>query len=423
MPPTKSDDSPPLAKPRRRRWLLRTLAVLTGLLVAFGIAETTVRMLGETDEDGNFFFSEKPVGAARPPVEWVRRKIEQYQKSEKSRMIYDRQTGWSPRPNNTTHQGMYRYDARGIRTAAEDHDVTPTPGVARVALFGDSFTHADDVPFEQTWGAHLEARLNDAAADDGTAFEVVNFGVSAYGMDQAFLRWRFLGAKYRPKIVLFGFQAENVNRNVNLLRGFYVLHTGIPFSKPRFVFDSAGALEAINLPTLPLDDVPRVMANMDDWQYARHEWFYNPDDYQRRFWHRSRFVSLLMGRLTDSDERGISRPGPTFSSDSEPARITRQILRDFRSEVEQQGGEFYVVHLPKKSDLRRLLSGGELPYTGLWQRVASEHQTIDPVPFLLKAASRRGLESLFAAPKRAHYSNRANRILAEVIALSLTTLR
>ena len=67
-------------------------------------------------------------------------------------------------------------------------------------------------------------------------------GFSAYAMDQAFLRWKTLGRKYSPDIVLFGFQAENVNRNVNMLRAFYVAGTGIPFSKPRFILSNEGRL-------------------------------------------------------------------------------------------------------------------------------------------------------------------------------------
>lgn len=410
---------PSVAVPQTKsRWGMRAAAVLLGLLVAFLLAEVAVRLMGQTDEDGNFFFRGKLIGAVHPQVQWVRRQMERYRQSDNSRMISDPDTGWSPRPQNVTHNGRYRYERHGIRTGSIDspYRKQPAAGVLRIALFGDSFTHGDDVPFEESWGYLLERKLKAA----GYRAEVVNFGVSAYGMDQAFLRWRFLGREFAPHIVLFGFQAENVNRNVNLLRGFYVLHTGIPFSKPRFVLEEDGRLRLINRPALPPDEVPRVMAHMDEWELSRYEWFYNPDDYRRRFWQRSRFLSLLMDRLTRQEEPGLSRPGPTLLRGGQPARLTRRILQEFRRDVQQQGGRFFVIHLPKKSDLQRLLRHRPLPDAGLWEDVSAEQDVIDPVPTLLKRARRDGVEILFADPKQAHYSRVAGELLSGRIFATLS---
>jgi len=393
--------------------------MLFGLLLAFLCAEIIVRMMGQTDADGNFFYENRPIGGIHPQVEWVREKIEQQKQNPDSRMIADPHTGWSPRPGGVTHEGMYRYESHGIRCgpAMTDYNEQPQPGVTRIAVYGDSFAHCDDVPLEQSWGEHLQALRNAG----GRPTEVVNFGVSAYGMDQAFQRWRHLGKAFAPQIVLFGFQAENVNRNVNLLRGFYVFHTGIPFSKPRFILGESGRLKVINDPTLPVETVPDVMANMDDWQYAKHEWFYNPADFEQRWWHRSRFLSLLVDWWTDTDEPGISRAPSVFQPGGEPVRVTLQILREFRDEVEAQGGRFVVVHLPKRSDLHRLNTGRGLIYERLWRRIQEEHVTVDPRDSLMQAAEDDSFKSLYAAPKHAHYSDAGNRIIAEMIQRELET--
>lgn len=391
---------------KRRRWAFRCAAVILGLLAAFGIAELAARMLKI---------------AVYPPVEWVAEKVAEYEQHPGSRMIYDEHTGWSPRPGVVTHKGMYQYESHGIRSRSSKRDYAeqPAEGVTRIAIYGDSFTHCDDVPFEQSWGHHLQSALN----ENGGNVEVVNFGVSAYGMDQALERWRYLGNRYSPRIVLFGFQGENVARNVNLLRGFYVRYTGIPFSKPRFILDADGRLQAINDPTLPVDVVPSVMANMGDWDLAKYEWFYNPEESEPKWWQHSRVISLLAERFGEQTELDAGKHYWLFEPDDEPERVTLAILRAFRDEVEKRGGRFFVVHLPKKSDLQRLASGRRLIYERLWSLIVKEHRTIDPLSQLQAAADRDGRDALFADPKHAHYSDAANRIIAARIARELHTSR
>jgi hypothetical protein len=416
--PANSKTSP---RRKRRRWLFRGAALACGLLLPFIAAEVALRFRGQTDADGNFFWKGRALGGIHPQVAWVREKIDEYHANPDSRMIADPHTGWSPRPNVTTHKGMYRYESHGIRcgTPPKDYALTPAAGVTRIAIYGDSFAHADDVPIAESWGRHLENALNGS----GRKFEVINFGVSAYGMDQAFLRWRHLGRRFSPQIVLFGFQAENVNRNVNLLRGFYVMHTGIPFSKPRFILDGSGRLKAINEPTLDVDAVPGVMADMDHWKLANYEWFYNPEDYRQRWWHRSRFLSLLVDHWPGAEKPGISRAQSVFEPDGEPERVTLRILREFGDEVKSQGGQFIVVHLPKKSDLQRLRSSRGLVYERLWRLIEREQITVDPIRQLLKAAEGKSLDVLFASPRHAHYSDRGNRIIADTIATRLLQLK
>jgi hypothetical protein len=193
------------------------------------------------------------------------------------------------------------------------------------------------------------------------------------------------------------------------------MYTGIPLSKPRFILNESGRLRVINDPALPVESVPGVMADMDNWKLARHEWFYNRDDYRRRWWHGSRFVTLLVDWWGQAEGPGISRAEPVFEPGGEPERVTLQILREFRDEVQSQGGRFVVVHLPKKSDLERLRSRRGLVYERLWKQIERVHTTVDPLPSLLKSAEGESLNVLFAAPKHAHYSDRGNRVIAEAI--------
>lgn len=399
---------------RRRRVLFRVLLVVGATLLALLTAECAVRLMGRVDADGNFQFRGRIVGRRHPPVAAVRETLVEYRSSTSSRMIYDATTGWKPRPRIVTHGGNYRYDARGIRTAGNDYDLTPADGSLRIALFGDSFTHGDDVPFEQTWGALLEAELNRR----GVRTEVINFGVSAYAMDQAFLRWRSLGQEYSPDVVLFGFQAENVNRNVNMLRAFYAGGTGIPFSKPRYVLQD-GRLRLINSPTLPLERIPEVMSNMESWKLAGYEAFYDSARFRSRFWHGSRFLSLVVEALSEPSSVGPVRLSDPFRLDAEPARVSREILREFRRDAARQDAAFVVVHLPKQADLQRLLQVRSCVYQALLDRLSQEHVLVDPQPQLLAACRSESLDRLF----QRHYSPAGNRIIAEVVAEFLARRR
>lgn len=398
--------SPPYTSRRR---LFRCLLAAGSFLFAFLLAEVAVRLVGTTDVDGNFFFRGQQTGRRIPPVTSIAATLDKYQHTNKTRMIYDAQTGWKPRPHISTHNGNYRYNSVGIRSQPKEYNLKPADGVLRIALFGDSFTHGDDVPFDETWGAELEAILNES----GTPTEVINFGVSAYGMDQAYLRWETFGKKYLPNIVLFGFQAENVNRNVNMLRAFYAGGTGIPFSKPRFVLEQDDTLRLINSPTLALDRIPHVMANMETWDLAQYETFFDRAKYEKHLWDFSRLLSLASEVVSEKTQRRRIQP---FRLDSEPARVTLSLLRDFEHDVESHNAEFIVVHLPTESDLKRLLEDRGCAYQQLLERVATQHRLIDPQPELLKAARMDSLDSLF----QRHYSARGNRIIAEVIAKSLS---
>lgn len=425
-------------RPEKKRnakigWKKKTLAVCVSTVMALLLGEVAVRLMGETDDDGNFLLRGRIVGQRHPHVEWVERANREYVEGTTKRMIYNPQTGWSPRPNASSHKGMYRYNSRGIRSAPTEYVEPPANDVLRIALFGDSFTHADDVPWEETWAAQLEEFLNEksdlagatgrlpasvsvryATHPTATQVEVLNFGVSAYGMDQSFLRWQSLGKNYRPHIVIFGFQPENIARNVNILRGFYVGRTGIPFSKPRFVLDDDGHLKPINLPCLKPEDVPETMTNMTGWEFARQEFFYSPEKYRRRFWHFSRLMSLVADRVLGSSNTDETRRIDFYDRNSEPIVVSLKIVEEFRKEVEATGSEFFAIHLPRKQDIQKRLSGEKLAYEEVLEKLREQHSVIDPLPAFLKHAKSHSLDDLFVAGKR-HYSEAGNRIVAHEI--------
>jgi hypothetical protein len=82
----------------------------------------------------------------------------------------------------------------------------PDPGTLRVAVLGDSYIEAFQVPREQSFAAALEREL-DAQTD--RQVEVLSFGVSGFGTAQQLLLLRHYVWEYQPDVVLLAFCPGN----------------------------------------------------------------------------------------------------------------------------------------------------------------------------------------------------------------------
>jgi len=260
--------------------ILSNLALLAGsVIISFIIGEALIRVAGHCDIDGNFFLSSCRLKPYVLPVNDISKKIQGYLASRNSYIVYDPFLGWTSRPGSTSENGLYCANLDGIRTSAADILASKVPqgGVLRVAIFGDSFTHGDEVPFENTWGYYLENNLRKR----GINAEVLNFGMCGYGMDQAFLRWKKHGRYFSPHIVIFGLFTDDMNRNVNLIRPIYYPSTDLPFSKPRFIGAKDAKLKLINVPTLSPEKMISVMSDPASWDLIKYEFWFNINDYKK----------------------------------------------------------------------------------------------------------------------------------------------
>lgn len=241
-----------------RRRGFRATAMLVGVALALGTGEAATRLLSTSDADGNMWFLGRRLRPLIPPVNAVREALQNYE-CEAQCLREDPQLGWAPRPGSTSADGLYSYDASGIRIrqGMPDYSMSPPEGTLRIALFGDSFTHCDGLAHDGSWGHLLEGFLGDHGVDA----EVLNLGFSGYGMDQALLRWRSTGRILSPHLVVFGFQAENVARNRNLVRALYSDTTDFPFTKPRFLLDG-DELRLITVPRCHPRSCPRHLATL-----------------------------------------------------------------------------------------------------------------------------------------------------------------
>jgi len=128
-----------------------------------------------------------------------------------------------------------------------------------------------DVKNDQTWQAMMEREVPN--------LEVLNFGVGAFGLDQAYLRYLEDGQQFQSHIVLIGFMSENIFRNVNTYRPFYFSDTGSPLAKPRFVIKE-DKLSLIPNPMKSVQDYKRLLLHSQDVlsEIGIHDFYY-----QRRY--------------------------------------------------------------------------------------------------------------------------------------------
>jgi hypothetical protein len=129
----------------------------------------------------------------------------------------DPELGWRLRPGLAawyTREGraFVRVNAAGSRDDREYARAKPA-GVYRIAVLGDSYSEAMQVPRSQTYWALLAGRLAACGFRDARPVEVLNFGVSGYGTAQEVLALESTALGYRPDLVLLQFTNGNDVRN------------------------------------------------------------------------------------------------------------------------------------------------------------------------------------------------------------------
>jgi hypothetical protein len=140
--------------------------------------------------------------------------------SKSHREAIDSLLGWRYRPGFVS--ATDHINRQGLRSRREYSDVAPR-GALRIAAFGDSFVYGNEVDDDNAWPAQLEACAND--------YEVLNYGVGGYGLDQAFLRFQSEGLTLGPRVVLIGFTTDDLRRVVNVYRRF-ISSLELPLAKP-----------------------------------------------------------------------------------------------------------------------------------------------------------------------------------------------
>jgi hypothetical protein len=328
---------------------------------------------------------------------------------------FDHDLGWVTAASTSVRADstVYQTNAAGQR-AEQEYSLEPPSEGRRLAAFGDSLTHCDEVDFSDCWTVRLE--------EEWPGAEVMNFGVQGYGVDQAWLRYRRDGRPYLPCAVLIDYFVENINRVVNRFRPFYSPTAGIALSKPRFLLDGDGLRLKPN-PTTDLAQlrdpswVERELGPDDAWYFPG---TFAPDPLNT-------FVGVRIARSASYNQRRHSLLRgeslyPLYEVSPEAVKVVERVLLGFAAEVERNGATPIVVFFGGRRDSTdAAVDDIPEPYTPIVARLNEAGvATIDLADVIVPEVRRRGTERLFE--ENGHYSPQGNRLIASMLAERLPDL-
>lgn len=110
-----------------------------------------------------------------------------------------------------TREGRAYVTANSAGFRDRERSLAKPDGTFRIAVLGDSYAEAVQVPMRKTFWAQLGSSLNDTNPE--RTVEVLNFGISGFGTAQELETLRHVALNYEPDLVLLAFLSGNDVRN------------------------------------------------------------------------------------------------------------------------------------------------------------------------------------------------------------------
>jgi hypothetical protein len=312
------------------------------VLVTLTLAEITARSMTYTLPNGLKMFRGVALLPYRPDEALVREAVKNFRTD--SLLIRDPEIGWIVRPNRAA-SGDYT-NAQGIR-ATPGHLYTPDPpeGKVRIVTLGDSFVYCLQVKNGETWQDYMEEIRNDV--------ELLNLGIPGGGTDQAFLRWKRDGSRFKPQIAILGIWPGNVFRNLNIIE-YYRTEVSIPLTKPRLI-PERGATDFVNFPIMSEEGLVDTLAHPERNPVLRYEFWYNSRDAALTPFRTIRLIQVAETIWRHHERQQVNRK--ILSGEiPDGLDVTVTIAKLFANEVRDAGAVPLVLIIP---DRQRLDLGGK----------------------------------------------------------------
>ena len=335
-------------------------------------------------------------------VDWIERNLHASGDRSPELFQFEADLGWSNAPNWQSPAGDQSTNSRGYRGRREYEPEIPE-GMVRVTCTGDSFTWGAEVADAEAYPAILEVLA--------PTVEAPNLGVSAYGTDQAFLRYKQEQPRLASDYVVVGIMAENIGRNVNRLRPLWAPYSSMVAVKPRFTVND-GALTLVPVPFASAADLRAAIA--DGSLVARcapdEHWSKQPLLGHLRFSPSARLVGASYARY----QRKV--PALWTNPSGDAFQTTRAILHAFLDEARSgRVKRVLVIFFPNRWALRLAREQEQMP----WDDLVHELETagalvLDAAQVLLREQERSRADRVFT--KGGHLLPQYNLAIATAVA-------
>jgi hypothetical protein len=349
----------------------------------------------------------------------------------------DRELGWSLRPGasglvSTEAPQFVQINSRGFRDV--EHSYQKPAGTVRIAVLGNSWTEALQVPLESTYPSVLQTKLDQTECFHGKRVEVLNFGVAGYSTAQEFLLLQQKIWSYQPDLVVLAlYPARDIANNVRELN-----NAVSPEQSPYFVLRGD---------QLVLDDSFRAFSALqwrEIWLHTAGLWF---DDHLKilqavntlqRFGKMRVAMAAAKERAEQSglDNLEYAIYAPPSSSGMQTAwGVTEALLLAIRDDVRAHGAEFRIVTLAtrpqvipddgKRAELQRKLGVTDFSYAddrinGFAARHSIQITNLAPVLSSYAESNHVYLNGFHASNLGAgHWNKIGHRLAAEAIAADI----
>lgn len=262
-----------------------------------------------------------------------------------------------------------RINSNGFRD--QERTFEKRTDTVRIAVLGNSWTEALQVPLEKTYESVLEKKLTGSSCFAGRRVEVLNFGVAGYSTAQELLTIQQEVWKYHPDVVILAFYAaRDIANNVRELN-----NATNPEQSPYFVYRGG---------KLVLDDGFRTTPALQPRQMVLQNIRYQAGQHVRLLQAISAIQRLGKIRLAMAAAREKAEKAGVenleYSIYAPPLQpflrtawnVTENLLVLMRDEVKGHGAEFRIVTLAtrpqaipdraKRAELMRKLGVENLSY-------------------------------------------------------------
>lgn len=240
----------------------------------------------------------------------------------------------------------------------------------RVVFIGDSQTWGYGVGDTETISYFAGLLLNERAGN--TAYEVLNFGASGYGIDQSYLRLIAEGLRYEPDYVVLTYFADNDIWETSSTNAWGV-------EKPYIYEKEDGSFCVSNVPPRrasgwPSDNLAFIAENRFNVKGLRFKFAgfeFDLADTQTITYFKNRSINTSLFGAWGSDNSNAleaieehigclqSEPGPALPTLEARIDLIVKLIHRIQETVEENGGEFFVATKPIEEDYRRNMRGPE----------------------------------------------------------------